>query len=107
MTVYAIGRYYIVKVRDKYRKAKLIDIPIEQRGNLDDIYVKYVYFSGGSESEAIIEDMGAFRAREVKRDPNCWQCKRSLNEEKNDICERCGWIICPDDLACGCNSRIK
>ncbi|MDZ5472706.1 hypothetical protein SM124_13290 [Bacillus sp. 31A1R] len=40
------------------------------------------------------------------RQPHCYRCKRDLNEASMEICNKCGWIKCPDDNACGCYKKL-
>lgn len=49
------------------------------------------------------ESFFKFNSKELCRNSICWQCKRDLSEQKDDICSKCGWMRCPIDDACKCN----
>ena len=34
---------------------------------------------------------------------NCWKCKKVLEKNKTKKCKHCGWHICPECGACGCD----
>ena len=36
------------------------------------------------------------------RATHCWSCHRAVDESKDRLCEKCGWIICAACRACGC-----
>jgi hypothetical protein len=36
------------------------------------------------------------------RRTHCWRCKVNLSSRLEKICEECGWMICNECGACGC-----
>lgn len=42
------------------------------------------------------------RQSRSERKNNCWSCKRAVFSKYHEICNACGWIVCPNCGACGC-----
>jgi hypothetical protein len=105
-TIYKPGFSYMKRFDDKYRKVKVQSIEVESVKSDDRyenvIYIEYSFVEKGEVGDSQIEKLpqNEFWARSI---PHCWECKRQLDEEVMDYCEKCLWIICPEDGACDPN----
>jgi hypothetical protein len=41
------------------------------------------------------------------RQTHCYECNGSLYSDIHYECAKCGWLICPFDLACGCHYNYE
>ena len=69
-----------------------------------EIGVRYTYRYQGTIYDSIQHPHGFSRTRNFRK-PKCYECDVEIDEDKYEVeqCNKCGWLICPRDKACGCN----
>jgi hypothetical protein len=45
---------------------------------------------------------GISKTKKKHRTPNCYSCHQKLDNESDNECNACGWIICGGCGVCGC-----
>lgn len=103
------GKIYISK--DKEREHRRVEVLGAEENYWDDetgggslISVRYRVLEPRELTNTICSQLLEVFSDEyrTKRTPSCWKCKRGLDETRMERCIKCGWIMCPDDRACGC-----
>lgn len=108
-----VGNVYVSKAKGNKRKLRVIEEKeettiIEDVGASSFSYLECEMIDPEEErgkKVEILQDIFFLEYKKATRQPRCYKCKRDLVEKDMELCYTCGWIICPDDSACGCNVK--
>lgn len=97
----------------QYSKVKITRIrEHEELNTINDEYevktfIDFKYIGQYKKGEFNSESFDTFikMSKQLDRKTHCWKCNHDLDEQVNDICDSCGWMICYSDGACGCLYR--